>query len=211
MVREFEDKPRGGDQARRRRTTTALARDGPKVRGQPLVADQRRARARPCRAQRRARPVATRRKRGQGAPGRASPERPAQGRRRHSTREEIKAIVGALQGRWRPIMLTAIFTGLRASELRGLRWADVDFAKEELHVRQRADRYNAIGEAEVGSRRAHRPVDADRLERPQGMEARLRPRATWTSCSDRAGERSSSCQLDRCARLSRFRSPRASR
>ena len=35
---------------------------------------------------------------------------------------EIKAIVAALDGRWRPVLLTAIFTGLRASELRGLRW-----------------------------------------------------------------------------------------
>src|SRR5271166_596294 len=61
------------------------------------------------------------------------------------TREEIKAIVGAAQGRWRPFLMTAIFTGLRASELRGLRWEDVDFDKRELHVRQRADKYAAIG------------------------------------------------------------------
>jgi integrase len=61
------------------------------------------------------------------------------------TREEVKAIVGAAQGRWRPILLTAIFTGLRASELRGLRWEDVDLDKRELHVRQRADRYSKIG------------------------------------------------------------------
>ncbi len=61
------------------------------------------------------------------------------------TREEIKAIVEAAKGRWRPILLTAIFTGLRASELRGLRWADVDLEKRELHVRQRADRYSKIG------------------------------------------------------------------
>jgi integrase len=60
-------------------------------------------------------------------------------------REEIKAIVEAAEGRWRPIPLTAIFTGLRASELRGLRWEDVDLEKRELHVRQRADRYSAIG------------------------------------------------------------------
>jgi integrase len=60
------------------------------------------------------------------------------------TREEIKAIVGAAKGRWRPFFLTAIFTGLRASELRGLRWEDVDLDKRELHVRQRADRYNAF-------------------------------------------------------------------
>jgi integrase len=61
------------------------------------------------------------------------------------TREEIKAIVEAATGRWRPILLTAIFTGLRASELRGLRWADVDLDKRELQVRQRADRYHTIG------------------------------------------------------------------
>ena len=43
------------------------------------------------------------------------------------------------------MLLTAIFTGLRISELRGLRWDDVDLKRAELHVRQRADRYNAIG------------------------------------------------------------------
>jgi integrase len=70
------------------------------------------------------------------------------------SRDEIKSIVGALEGRWRPLLLTAIFTGLRASELRGLRWADVDFAKSEIHVRQRADRYSAIGKpkSEAGER-----------------------------------------------------------
>jgi integrase len=41
--------------------------------------------------------------------------------------------------------MVAIFTGLRASELRGLRWSDVDFKKGELHVHQRADRYHKIG------------------------------------------------------------------
>jgi len=61
------------------------------------------------------------------------------------TREEIKAIVEAASGRWRPLLLTAIFTGLRASELRGLRWTDVDIDKRGLHVRQRADRYGKIG------------------------------------------------------------------
>jgi integrase len=51
-------------------------------------------------------------------------------------------------------VLTAIFTGLRASELRGLRWSDVDLEKRELHVRQRADRYSAVGKpkSESGER-----------------------------------------------------------
>lgn len=61
------------------------------------------------------------------------------------TPTEIKAIVGALEGRWRPLLLTAIFTGLRASELRGLRWSDVDLEKREIRVHQRADAFNDIG------------------------------------------------------------------
>jgi integrase len=68
--------------------------------------------------------------------------------------DEIRAIVAAAEGRWRPLLLTAIFTGLRASELRGLRWVDVDFDKRELHVWQRADRYSKIGapKSESGER-----------------------------------------------------------
>ena len=65
--------------------------------------------------------------------------------------EEIRAIVAHLKGRWRPLLLTAIFTGLRASELRGLKWADIDLKKAELHVCQRADRYNAIGQPKSAS------------------------------------------------------------
>jgi integrase len=59
---------------------------------------------------------------------------------------EIRALIHALDGRWRPLLLTAIFTGLRASELRGLRWSDVDLKRGELHVRQRADCHHAIGQ-----------------------------------------------------------------
>jgi integrase len=67
---------------------------------------------------------------------------------------EIRAIIGKLEGRWRPLLLTAIFTGLRASELRALRWADVDLKKGCVHVRQRADKYNTIAapKSEAGER-----------------------------------------------------------
>jgi integrase len=73
--------------------------------------------------------------------------------------DEIRAIIGKLgnipdAARWRPLLLTVIFTGLRASELRGLRWSDVDLKRGELHVRQRADRYGKIGrpKSEAGER-----------------------------------------------------------
>ena len=68
--------------------------------------------------------------------------------------DEVCTIITLLDGRWRPLLLTAIFTGLRASELRGLRWEDVDLTRGELHVRQRADCFNALGrpKSEAGER-----------------------------------------------------------
>jgi integrase len=67
---------------------------------------------------------------------------------------EIRAILNALKGRYRPLLVTAIFTGLRASELRGLRWDDIDLVEQCLRVRQRADRYQEIGspKSEAGQR-----------------------------------------------------------
>jgi integrase len=74
------------------------------------------------------------------------------------TPDEIKRIVQSASGRLRPLLLTAIFTGLRASELRGLRWEDVDLKRGELHVCQRADRYNAIGKPKSESGERHIPL-----------------------------------------------------
>ena len=61
------------------------------------------------------------------------------------TPDEARAIIHGATGRWRPLLVTAIFTGLRASELRGLTWKDVDFTGSEIHITQRADRFNDIG------------------------------------------------------------------
>ena len=70
------------------------------------------------------------------------------------TPAEITAILAAAKDRWRPLLLVAAFTGLRASELRGLRWIDVDLEKKnEIHVRQRADRYNVIGPPKTAASR----------------------------------------------------------
>jgi integrase len=62
------------------------------------------------------------------------------------SREEIRRLVDAApEGRARALIMTAAFTGLRASELRGLRWEDVDLKHSVIRVHQRADRYNEIG------------------------------------------------------------------
>lgn len=59
--------------------------------------------------------------------------------------DEVNAALAKLEGFGRALFLTAARAGLRASELRGLRWADVDFDKKQLNVRQRADKWNRIG------------------------------------------------------------------
>jgi integrase len=70
------------------------------------------------------------------------------------SKQEVNLILTHAAGRWRPFFIAAIFTGLRASELRGLRWADVDFAKQVLNVRQRANVWQEIGKpkSKAGSR-----------------------------------------------------------
>jgi integrase len=68
---------------------------------------------------------------------------------------EIGSLVPHLRfGRERALVLVLVFAGLRASELRGLTWADIDLEKSELHVRQRADRFAVLGptKSESGQR-----------------------------------------------------------
>jgi integrase len=73
---------------------------------------------------------------------------------------EIKRMVGAATDlRARALLLLAAFTGLRASELRGVRWSDVDLKKGEVHVRQRADKYFEIGAPKSEGSRRTVPLD----------------------------------------------------
>jgi integrase len=77
------------------------------------------------------------------------------------TREEVRRIIdAATPGRGRALLLTAALTGMRASELRGLRWSDVDLAKQVIHVRQRADRYHRIGSPKSSAGTRDIPIEA---------------------------------------------------
>jgi integrase len=103
---------------------------------------------------------------------------------------EIKGIVSALTGRWRPLLLTAIFTGLRASELRGLRWDNVDLPKRELHVRERADEYKQLGRPKSGAGERTVPLTpmvvnvlrAWKLQCPKGELGIVFPTMEWEHC-----------------------------
>jgi integrase len=61
------------------------------------------------------------------------------------SKEEIQTILARAEGRWRPLLVTAVFTGMRGSELRGLAWVDVDLEEKVIRVRQRADRWGTMG------------------------------------------------------------------
>jgi integrase len=76
------------------------------------------------------------------------------------TKAELQAIIAGATERksrlWRALVLVAIFCGLRASELRGLRWADVDFEARLINVTQRADASHKIGK--LKSKMAYRSL-----------------------------------------------------
>ena len=59
--------------------------------------------------------------------------------------DEIQTTLSKAAHRWRPLLVTAIFTAMRGSELRGLTWKGVDFDRNTIHVRQRANLWGEIG------------------------------------------------------------------
>jgi integrase len=74
------------------------------------------------------------------------------------TKAEMKAIIKAalasVQPMDAPLVVTDVFCGLRASELRGLSWSQVDLKVKTLTVDRRADAKNQIGrpKSAAGSR-----------------------------------------------------------
>jgi integrase len=66
------------------------------------------------------------------------------------TKDEIRVILAKahelpVHEPWRAIVITALFSGLRSSEIRGLTWQHVDLTKRVIRVRQRADLFNKMG------------------------------------------------------------------
>lgn len=72
------------------------------------------------------------------------------------TKATLKKMLSASDDDLRPFVMTAIFTAMRASELRGLTWANLDLKKGTVTVVQRADRFDQIGLPK--SEAAHRTI-----------------------------------------------------
>ena len=54
--------------------------------------------------------------------------------------DEIAALLREAPDRYRTVLATDVFTGLRAGELLGLRWSDVDFNAGVIRVHHQVDR-----------------------------------------------------------------------
>lgn len=72
-------------------------------------------------------------------------------------KQDLRAMLATAEAEfadYRPLVLTAIFAGLRSSELRGLRKVDVDLRAGEITVCQRANAWGVIGspKSEAGHR-----------------------------------------------------------
>ena len=70
---------------------------------------------------------------------------------------EIKALVEHLRIRERTLVLLAVSTGLRQSELFGLKWGDIDFAQRTMNV-TRSIVYGVIGPCKTESSQKPVPV-----------------------------------------------------
>lgn len=62
------------------------------------------------------------------------PKRVAVREKTYFTEEDIKKIIGAAKGQVKNYIQLACFTGMRGSELIGLKWDDIDFEKEIIRV-----------------------------------------------------------------------------
>jgi integrase len=125
------------------------------------------------------------------------------------TKDELRAMIKHA-GKMRPLVTTAIFTGLRASELRGLTWSDVDLDRRVLTVRQRADRWGTISspKSDAGKREVPlAPIVVNvlrewKLACPRFAEGEEPPRL-WLVFPDSAGNVDSHHNIHRSTGLGR--------
>ena len=85
--------------------------------------------------------------------------------------QEVAALLRCASQEARAIFGLAALAGLRASEIRGLAWRDVDLPGETIHVRQRADHRCVLGSPKSAEAR-RRSRSATTHQHPGGLAER---------------------------------------
>lgn len=76
------------------------------------------------------------------------------------TRQEVRAVIQTVTAPWlRAFVILAVFAGMRASELRGLSWPDIDYDRRIIRVRQRANQWGELGPPKSKAGRRDIPMD----------------------------------------------------
>jgi integrase len=74
------------------------------------------------------------------------------------TSDQVRDMLAAAHQPAKAVLALAALAGLRASEIRGLDWQDVDLPAGEISIRQRADKFNALGSPKSGDARRTIPI-----------------------------------------------------
>ena len=100
------------------------------------------------------------------------------------SKAELRAIIAEATKRgprWHAFILVAIFCGLRASELRGLNWADVDFTERVIHVTAARRRPQSDRPSQIEVRLSLDSDVADGRQCVAGVEAAVPEQCAWAS------------------------------
>ncbi|HMJ33161.1 MAG TPA: tyrosine-type recombinase/integrase [Baekduia sp.] len=92
-------------------------------------------------------------------------------RQRVLGREEVVRLLACTADQYRPLVATALFTGMRISELLGLLWENVDFGAATIHVR-----------AHCGVQACRLGAARERHASTPGLQGLPRRRPIWSHC-----------------------------
>jgi integrase len=95
--------------------------------------------------------------------------------------EELTALLEALPEPCRGMAFVAARTGLRAGELRGLQWGDLDWARRKLHVRRNVVA-GLVGTPKNGRTRVV-PLTADAIETLRAIPRKVGVAWVWSSAT----------------------------
>lgn len=102
-------------------------------------------------------------------------------------RQQVGELFQQTDGPFRAMLIVTVFCGLRAGELRGLNWDDIDFDGGWLHIRQRADNRGKLGPPKTRSSKRKIPLGPFALNSLREWQAACPPYRTGLVFPNRRG------------------------